>query len=134
MSDNFNNPSPFGDQNPNPYASPLQTPTNPPQSPRQAVSGKVKAPAICLILVASLGLCASVFNLGYALFAEPPRIDPNAPQFAQDFQRGASGPLALVLQTAFVVVNLIIIVGAVQMMGFKSLGMALHFLKKPLDN
>jgi hypothetical protein len=37
----------------------------------------------------------------------PPPIDPNAPPFIQEFQKGANGPQAVVIQSIFIFVNLL---------------------------
>lgn len=105
---------------PNPYSSPQGHFA--PQPP-QFASGKVLAPAIVLAVVGVLGLGCSLFNVAFA-FREPV-VDPNAPPFVQEMQKGATGPVAATIQSIFVLVNAFIIGGAVQMMRLKTWGLAL---------
>jgi hypothetical protein len=125
---------PFGDpgsSNPfsgsNPYQSPSYSPSQfgspPPVDPRETVRGRVMAPAIVLVVISALGLATSIFNVVFA-FGEP-QIDPNDPPFVRQMKESSTGPVALTAQSAFVVVNLLIIGGAVQMMRFKTWGFAL---------
>jgi hypothetical protein len=118
----------FGDSgNPNPFQSP-SFPTSQlgpasPFDPRNSVRGKVMAPAIVLIVISTIGLMTSLFNVAFA-FAEP-QIDPNDPPFIQQMKKSSAGPVVAAIQSAFVVTNLLIIGGAVQMMRFKTWGFAL---------
>ncbi len=125
---------PFGDPgsaNPfsgsNPYQSPQypssQLGSPPPVDPRDSVRGRVMAPAIVLIVISTLGLATSIFNVAFA-FAEP-QIDPNDPPFIQEIKKGSTGPVVAAIQSAFVITNLLIIGGAVQMIRFKTWGFAL---------
>jgi hypothetical protein len=114
-----------GDFDPsNPYSSPDPSNSSPysadDQYKRAAVTSKVMVPAIFLIVVGSLGIAASIFNVGYALVAEPPAVDPNAPEFVRQFQQGATGVFPALLHTMFTVVNGVIIFGAVQMLKIRS--------------
>ena len=101
-------------RDPNPYASPAFSALPGPEL-RHRVQGRVLAPAIVLSLVAMVGLGLSVFNVGYA-FTEH-QVDQQAPEFLQRVQKGAEGPLAAVIQGGFAILNLLILGGAVQMMG-----------------
>ncbi len=83
----------------------------------------VMAPAIALCVIASLGLLLSLFNVAYAFMEHP--IDPNAPEFVQAMQKGSQGTTAAIIQSCFVVVNLLILSGAIQMMRFRTWGLAL---------
>jgi lipoprotein signal peptidase len=65
-----------------------------------------------------LGLGLSILSLVMA-FGEPMPVDPNAPDFVKGFQKGQTGPLAAAIQSAFIVLNLIIIAAAVQIIRFK---------------
>ncbi len=125
-----NNPSPFGDQNPygqNPYGAP-----NPYSSPNfagppgggQPLGAKLMAPAIGLLITGVLGLILTIVSIVMAL-GPPPPIDPNAPPFLQEFQKGANGPQAAVIQCLFLLVNFFIIFGAVQMMRQKMRGVGI---------
>ena len=112
----------------NPYSSPQFNPGN--QNMQSSVKGKVLAPAIFLTVVGSLGILFSIFNCATAMIGEPPPIDPNAPEFLREMQKNAHGPVAVVIQGIFVVVNAVIIFGAVQMMRFQMwpLGLAASIL------
>src|SRR3954464_1491271 len=104
----------------NPYASsPLSY--APPQQREQA-PGSLLAPAMALIAIAGLGLAVSVYN--FALSFGPAHIDPSDPEFVREFQRGTVGPAATALQGGFAMLNVFIIVCAVQMMKLQSWGMA----------
>jgi hypothetical protein len=81
------------------------------------------APAIVLIVISVLGLATSTFNVIFA-FSEP-QIDPNEPEFIQQMKKSSAGPVVAAIQSAFVLTNLLIIGGAVQMMRFKTWGFAL---------
>lgn len=111
----MNDPNPFADRNP--YESPgVVQPT-----PSGSVATKVKAPAIALLVVASLGILGSVFSLVHALTQDPGQIvDPNAPDFIQEFQRGGVGKLTAVIQAGFLIYNALIVFGAIQMLKMKS--------------
>lgn len=127
-----NNPNPFGSPNPygygggqnpygqNPYSSPNFAG---PPGMRPPLGAKVMAPAIALLVVSVIGIGASLFNVAFS-FSEPD-IDPNAPPFVQEMQKGSVGPMAAVIQGIFVLVNAFIIFGAVQMMRQKMRGVAI---------
>ena len=83
------------------------------------------APAIALIVVATLGLCASAFNIVYALIADAPPIDPNLPAWTQDMQKQSVGPVAAAIQSVFLLLNIVILIGAIQMLRFKMWGYSL---------
>jgi hypothetical protein len=112
--------SDFRDQNP--FAAPAHAVFQPPTS-INAVRGRVTAPAIALVVVGAVGLAASLFNIGWAFVEQG--IDPTAPEMVRRFQQGAKGPVAAAVQTAFALVNVLIIFGGVQMMRFRSWGLAL---------
>jgi hypothetical protein len=121
-----NNPAnPFGEPSGshfNPYSSPQHggSANFPPQNLVQMVKGKVIPPAIALIVVASIGLALSLFNVVFAVVAKPPVIDPNAPQWVQEFQKNQTGPVAMVVQGLMAIVNVVIIAGGVQMARIKT--------------
>ena len=109
----------------NPYNSPqYNRPQNSPRRP-QKPSAMVMAPAIALIVVATLGLCASAFNIFAALTWDAPPIDPTAPPFVQEMQKNQVGPVAAAIQAAFVLLNIVILIGAIQMVRFKMWGYSL---------
>ena len=116
------------DDDENPFASPGFDPTEPPQRGKGSIArvkGKVQAPAIGLIIASSIGLLMSIVNIVIAATSPPPVIDPNAPELLQEFQKGQVGPVAVVIQVAFVFVNVIIMIGAIQMFRFQSRGFAI---------
>jgi hypothetical protein len=101
----------------NPYASP--TFTGPAHTDlREAVRTKVLAPAVAL-----LGAALSLFNIAYAVAG--PQDDPMAPEFVRQMQRGAKGAPAAIVQGAFLLLNLLLLVAAVQMSRFRNWGLAL---------
>jgi len=116
-------PRSAGDDHDNPFASPEFEPDG--TTPRggmgavESVKTKVRVPAICLIIVGSLGLLMSIVNVVIAT-GQPIKVDPNAPEFMQGLQRGQVGPVAMAIQSVFAVVNGVIIIGAVQMLRFQS--------------
>jgi hypothetical protein len=127
MSDDFNQTNPFGDQDPlnaaNPYASP-QTGGGFQPNLQEQVKTKVMLPAIFMLIVAGLAFVADCFGAVSSMIVEP-QVDPNAPEVVQNFQRGMAGPSALIMQSLFAICSLVIIVGCVQMMRFKSWGLAM---------
>jgi hypothetical protein len=82
------------------------------------------APAIALLVVGSLGLAFSLFNVGFALTQQPIN-DPNVPELVRSFQEGAIGTLAASIQGVFVLLNVLIVVGAIQMLRMRTWGFAL---------
>src|SRR5262245_2030272 len=101
----------------NPYASPaVAGQAN--WEVRERVRGRVTPPAIGLCGLAVVGLGLSIFNVVYALLEH--KIDPQAPEFVRGLQQGAIGPLAAMIQGAFVVVNSLILLGAMQMMRMRT--------------
>ncbi len=86
-----------------------------PSLAKKMVIGKVRVPAICLLVVGSIGLLASIVNIMIAVVSPPPVVDPNATEFMQGFQQGQVGPVAIVIQSVFTIVNLVIMFGAIQM-------------------
>ena len=102
---------------------PVQQPQNPFQQP-QKPSEMVVAPAIALIVVAIVGLLASAVSIFSALAIEP-IIDPTDPPFFQQMQQNQSGPLPAAIHSAFLLLNLVILIGAIQMVRFKMWGYSL---------
>ena len=94
----------------------------------------VMPPAICLVLVGLLGLTVSALNVAFAVVAEPPKVvdpaevDPNMPaglrKFLENAEKSGRGPVAMVVHSAFVFVNLLIVAGGVQMLRFQTRGLA----------
>jgi len=108
----------------NPYESPLAY-TNVMPEPGEPPRAKVMAPAIAMLLLAGLGLMMGTLGVIMAMFGDAPPINPDDPEFMQAFQRGRVGALAVVLQVTLSSLNLVIIAGAIQMLRFKSWGLAL---------
>ena len=113
MSSQFESSNPYVSPNYASYAQPYQ---------RERAPTSVLAAGMALIAVAALGLAISVFNFAYSFRA--PKVDPNAPIFVQDIQKGAAGPLAAGIQGTFAILNLFIIACGVQMMKLQSWGLA----------
>src|SRR5688572_19515558 len=90
----------------NPYVSPTYASYSQPYQ-RERTPSSVLAAGMAMIAVAALGLAISVFNFAYSFKA--PKIDPNAPIFVQDIQKGAAGPVAAIIQSTFAILNLFII-------------------------
>jgi hypothetical protein len=130
-----NNPNPFGSPSPygqNPYGQDPYGGQNPYSSPNFAgppggqapLGAKLIAPAIGLLITGIFGMLMTIISIVMAL-GPPPPIDPNAPPFLQEFQKGANGPQAVVIQSVFIFVNLFIIIGAVLMMLQKMRGVGI---------
>ncbi len=117
MAGDFQNSNPF--ISPNPYASPTAPLSDEPQ---RLVQGRVIAPAIALITLATLGLALSIFNVGWALTTH--QIDPRGPELMQQIQKGATGPMAATVQGGFALLNLLILLGGIQMYRFRTWGLA----------
>jgi hypothetical protein len=123
MSGDYKSPNPFGEfGSSNPYATPMHSAFPPPGGSPQ-VKNKVMPPAIAMLVAAVIGLAASLFNFAFS-FTEPV-VDPAAPPFLQEMQKGAAGPVTSVIQGAFIVVNSLIIFGAAQMLRCRTWGLAL---------
>jgi hypothetical protein len=88
-------------------------------------TAKVQAPAIALIVVGGLGLLASIYSVINALVAAPPVFPPDTPDFVRQFASNSVGPLAAGIQLIFVLVAILILVGGIQMLRFKTWGLAL---------
>ena len=84
------------------------------------------APAIVLIVTAILGMGGTALNMAVALIIEPPPIDPTLPQLAQNIAKAMQGgPVIIVFHSLFIILNLIILAGAIQMLRLKMRGFAL---------
>jgi hypothetical protein len=89
---------------------------------REQAPASLLAAAMALMAVAGIGVAISIYNFVFS-FGQP-HIDPSAPEFVQQIQRGAVGPVATALQGGFVLLNLFIIACGVQMMTLRSWGLA----------
>ncbi len=94
----------------NPYSQPLKPSFQTPP-PSSGSNAKSLLPAIALMCVGGLGLIASLFSFGLALFGAEIVPDPSEPEWLQEFQRGGRGTLAAVMQSFFILLNVFIIVG-----------------------
>jgi hypothetical protein len=106
----------------NPYLSPTYAGYVEPPQQRERAPAKLLLAAMALIAVAGLGLAFSGFN--FVLTFGEAVVDPNAPPMVQEFQRGTVGPVATGMQGGFVLLNLFIIICAVQMMKLQNWGLA----------
>jgi hypothetical protein len=105
----------------NPYVSPA-IPNYGQSFQREVAPPSVMAAGTALMVVAALGLAISAFNFVKSFGAA--HIDPNAPEFVQQIQQGAVGPVATAIQGGFVLFNLFIIACGFQMIRLQSWGLA----------
>lgn len=88
---------------------------------REAALQAVKAPAICLIVIAGLGIALFFFGaisnfLGGAVMRHPPaNMPPEMQNFYQSMQN-ARGPLGGLLDLFFVAMDALVLIGAIKMM------------------
>ncbi|HEY4258977.1 MAG TPA: hypothetical protein VGM98_02405 [Schlesneria sp.] len=124
-SDSFEEDNPFM-----PPESDLSGRDEPDREVERDVTGMVMPPAVCLLVVAALGLMASIFNVVMAIVMEAPAVDPNAPPFVQGFQQGGYSVFAAIVHSGFFLLNLLIIFGGIQMLRLKNrtLGIAASVL------
>ena len=120
MSSQFDASNPYASSN---YASPYSSVaySAPERTQRESAPGSLVAAAMALIAVAGLGLVLSGFS--FAMSFGEADVDFAAPPMVQDMQRGAVGPVATGIQGGFVMLNLFIIVCAVQMMRLQNWGL-----------
>lgn len=107
----------------NPYSQPMQ-PSTPTPPPSGGSTTKNMLPAVALMVVGGLGLLASLFSFGLALFGPEVRVDPTAPEWLQEFQKGSRGTLAAGMQAFFILLNVFILVGGFCLMKLKNWGVA----------
>lgn len=97
---------------------------------REAALQAVKAPAICLIVTAGLGIAlfsvGAISNfLGNAVIRTPPaNMPPEMQNFYQSMQN-ARGPLGGLLDLFFVAMDVVVLLGALKMMRLQSRGFAM---------
>lgn len=103
---------------PNPYVTPGGANYGP-SSPAPS-DLKVKLPAIALIIVGALGLLASIYSVYVAMFAAPEPIDPEMNEAARAFIEGSRGPVAAIIQSVFILVNIAIMAGGAMMVQQKN--------------
>jgi hypothetical protein len=115
---------PGGIEERNPYGSPVYT-SDTRNTSRAALQLRVTLPAIFLIVTGLLGAGFACLNVVVALTGEPPPPNPDLPEFLRGLEAGAFGPVAAVFSACFVAVNGAIALGGVQMIRFKTWGLAL---------
>jgi len=94
---------------------------------RERVKGRVMAPAICLMVAASLGVLADAFQIVVSLGPPPqlPPPQPGEPEFIREIQKSSHGPIATGGGALGVVFCGIIIFASVQMLRMRMWGFAL---------
>jgi hypothetical protein len=110
---------------PNPFSAPgYQQPANPEVS-NNGLKVKVIAPAIALIIVGCLGFIASIYGVVNAIVSDPPPVAPGAPEWAKAFAEGSVGTSAAIIQSIFLIINIVIIFGGIRMFRFQGWGVCL---------
>lgn len=110
----------------NPFGSPYApSPSSSGPSAPRGTMGKVMAPGIALCVIGGLALCLALFNVVFAAISEPQQVDPNAPEFVKQMAQNSVGPVAVVVQGALVVLNIVVLLGGVMMIRTKMWGLAL---------
>lgn len=92
---------------------------------RSWAEGKVRAPAVCLLVAGVLGVLADGFQIFQVLALPPPVPDPQMPPWLNDLQQQAHSPVAAVFGVIFAVLSLVIVIAAIKMMNLRSWGLAL---------
>jgi hypothetical protein len=87
--------------------------------------GRVMAPAICMLVVAGIGLLVNLFGCVFSLVGPEQPIDPNAPPFLQEIMRSSRGPVASGMQGFFALLSALSVFGSIQMMRKKTWSLAL---------
>jgi predicted Zn finger-like uncharacterized protein len=88
---------------------------------------RLKAPAICLMVTASLGLLLGLFNtiMAVAVPAPPPPKAGAQEDIVASMQRSAHGPVAAVMQGVFTILSAAEIFGAIAMLMGRMYGLAI---------
>jgi predicted Zn finger-like uncharacterized protein len=102
-------------------------------SRKQKALNSVKAPAICLLITAILGIGLNAFQVVYAGVRQPapaPQVAANAKptpmdEFMIEFQKNQTGPVPMIFGAVFVLVNVIIALGAISMLRGRSYGLGM---------
>jgi hypothetical protein len=92
---------------------------------REAALQAVKAPAICLIIMASLGILYYLFNTAVVLSGGGPPVPANAPPMMRSFYQGMHGPLAAAISFVIVLLNGFVLFGAIKLLRLQSHTLAL---------
>ena len=82
-------------------------------------------PAICMIVVAVLGLLLNSFGVVIALTGADFAVDPNAPPMLQQIVRDSKGPIPATVQGTCALLSALTILGSAQMLRRKTWGLAL---------
>jgi hypothetical protein len=104
---------------------PYQSSQLPPPSPPAMNMAKVQAPAIAMIVFASIAILMSIYSFVYALVSKPIEMPAGTPDWQVQLAQGGIGPMAAIVQAGFLVLNLVILFGGIQMLRLKTWGMAL---------
>ena len=83
------------------------------------------APAFTMIVVASLAIVLNLIGSVGALVMDAPNIDPSAPEWLQQMQQNQTGPVAAITQGVLALASIFSLIAAIQMLRFKSWGLAL---------
>jgi hypothetical protein len=95
-------------------------------SPQSAIEA-VKGPAICIIVMAALGIAVHLFSAVMHLVGNPmmDRQIPNMPPQFQAYMQNLQGPVGLVLGLVGAALNAVTLFGGIKMMRLQSHGFAM---------
>ena len=92
----------------------------------------IKAPAIALIVAASIGIAYYLYNTvfiavggGPSFGNQPGNVPPQMRAFMEGFNRGAHGPMAIAISLVILAVNGFVLFGAIKMLRLKNFGVAM---------
>jgi len=91
----------------------------------RSAGGAFMAAAICLLMVAGLGLAFDLFGVCFAVLAPEQPINPQDPPLVQEIQNNLHGPVASAGQGFFALLSAVTIIGSIQMLRQKTWGFAL---------
>jgi hypothetical protein len=83
---------------------------------RQNALARIKPPAICMLVVASLALLIDIVNAVLPLVMKPPALAAQPGNPFAEFQRGAFSPFAAAMAAVFAVVAVVVLVGCIAML------------------
>jgi hypothetical protein len=92
---------------------------------RPAPSGSLYPPAICMIVVAALGLLLNLSGFVIAVTDPAFGVDPNAPPMIQQFVRDSKGAFPAAVQGTCALMSALTILGSVQVLRRKTWGLGL---------
>jgi hypothetical protein len=90
----------------------------------EAALQAIKGPAICLIVMASLGILWYLFNTAIILIGGGPPVPPNATPMMRSFYQGMHGPLATAFSFVIMFLNGFVLFGAIKMLRLQSHALA----------